>query len=222
MLEDARGLPMPKSANPMIPSGRAPLDAELLHTTTTAYELEEKGLSMSGEDFEVKSPVGQVLLRISGGNRLPLGGMPVWDKLTISTASGGVVAILDREMVAMTPTYDVMRPDGSKFGRISKAMFGLTETFEFYLEGDGGGPILKAEGSFSERSFEFKSRDGSTVATVGRGYYQTDNENRYHVVVGAQVDATLVVAMAFAIDEVHDEENAAEQPEGEGGGWPFR
>lgn len=57
----------------------------------------------------------------------------------------------------------------------------------------------------------------SAAASVGhrcrsavRGYYQTDNENRYHVVVGPQVDATLVVAMAFAIDEVHDEENAAE------------
>ncbi|CAE7832728.1 unnamed protein product [Symbiodinium sp. CCMP2592] len=223
MLEDARGLPLPKAASPMIPFGRAPLDMDLMHATTTAYELEEKALSMSGEDFEVKSPLGQVLLRISGGNRLPLAGMPVWDKLTMSTGSGSVVASLDREMVAMTPTYDVIRPDGSKFGRISKAMFGLTETFEFYLEGDGGGPVLKAEGSFSERAFQFKSREGTVVATVGRGYYQTDNENRYHVVVGPQVDATLVVAMAFAIDEVHDEENQAEaEPEGEEGGWPFR
>mmetsp|Transcript_15114 Transcript_15114/g.35731 ORF Transcript_15114/g.35731 Transcript_15114/m.35731 type:complete len:498 (+) Transcript_15114:72-1565(+) len=224
MLEDARGLPMPKAASPMIPTGRPPLDAELLHATTTAYELEEKGLSMSGEDFEVKNPLGQVLLRISGGNRLPLGGMPVWDKLTISTTSGGVVASLDREMIAMTPTYDVIRPDGSPFGRITKAMFGLFETFEFYLEGDNGGPVLKAEGSFSERSFQFKSREGTVVATVGRGYYQTDNENRYHVVVGPQVDATLVVAMAFVIDEVHDEEAAAKASEGseEGAGWPFR
>lgn len=222
MLEDAKGLPMPRAPAAMIPSDRPPLDAELIHATTTAYELEEKGLSMTGEDFEIKNPLGQVLLRISGGNRLPIGGMPVWDKLTITTASGGVVASLDREMIAMTPTYDVIRPDGSKFGRISKAMLGFTETFEFFLEGDNGGPILKAEGSFSERNFEFKSRDGATVATVGRGYYQTDAENRYHVVVGPQVDATLVVAMAFAIDEVHDEENAAEAAKEEGGGWPFR
>eukprot|EP00434_Breviolum_minutum_P002848 symbB.v1.2.002504.t1/scaffold132.1/size310437/15 len=107
MLEDAKGLPMPTAPSSMIPSDRPPLDAELIHATSTAYELEEKGLSMSGEDFEIKDPFGQVLLRISGGNRLPIGGMPVWDKLTISTASGGVVASLDREMIAMTPTYDV-------------------------------------------------------------------------------------------------------------------
>ena len=103
---------------------------------------------------------------------------------------------------------------------IPDVRFGLTETFEFFLEGENNA-VLKAEGSFSERSFTFKSREGAVVATVGRGYYQTDNENRYHVVVGPQVDATLVVAMAFAIDEVHDEEHAKEG-EGEGGGWPFR
>ena len=49
----------------------------------------------------------------------------------------GVIASLDREMIAMTPTYDVLRPDGTKFGRISKAMIGFTETFEFFLEGWG-------------------------------------------------------------------------------------
>ena len=42
------------------------------------------------------------------------------------------------------------------------------------------------------------------------------------MVVGPNVDATLVVAMAFAIDEVHDEENAAEAKKEEEGGWPFR
>jgi len=40
-------------------------------------------------------------------------------------------------MIAMTPTYDVLRPDGTKFGCISKAMIGFTETFEFFLEGWG-------------------------------------------------------------------------------------
>eukprot|EP00913_Durusdinium_trenchii_P018687 g17561.t1 len=152
---DAKGLPQPKAPSNPIPSDRAPLDAELMHATNTAYELEEKGLSMTGEDFEIKNPLGQVLLRISGGNRLPIGNMPAESRTTAPVRG-------------------------------------------------------RKEGSFSERSFEFKSRDGATVATVGRGYYQTDNENRYHVVVGPQVDATLVVAMAFAIDEVHDEENAAE------------
>eukprot|EP00438_Fugacium_kawagutii_P022595 Skav212133 [mRNA] locus=scaffold1323:162929:163613:- [translate_table: standard] len=43
MLEDAKGLPMPKAPSQMIPSDRPPLDAELIHATTTAYELEEKG-----------------------------------------------------------------------------------------------------------------------------------------------------------------------------------
>mmetsp|Transcript_18428 Transcript_18428/g.46460 ORF Transcript_18428/g.46460 Transcript_18428/m.46460 type:complete len:535 (+) Transcript_18428:66-1670(+) len=222
MLEDAQGLPMPQAASPPIPSGRPPLDAVLMHAGTTAYELEEKAFSMFGEDFEVKSPAGELMLKIGGGNRIPIAGMPVWDKLTVSSASGEFIATLDREMISMTPTYDVYRADGSKFGTISKAMFGFTEAFEFFLEGDGGGPVLRAEGSFSERKYSFKSREGAIVATVGRGYYQTDNENRYHCIVGANVDASLVLAMAVAIDEVHDEEDAAKGEKKEEGGWPFR
>lgn len=218
MLEDAAGLPMPQAAHPAIPSPMAPLDPELVHKTSTAYELEEKALSMTGEDFDVKSPTGEVVLRINGGNRIPIAGMPVWDKLTVSSGSGTALATLDREMVAMTPTYDVYRADGSKFGKISKAMFAFSETFEFFVEGDGSGPVLKAEGSFTERKYAIKNREGASVAEVGRGYYQTDNENRYHVVVGANVDASMVLAMAAVIDEVHDEEH---QKEKEGGGGGF-
>jgi len=226
MLAGASGLPMPQAPSHPIPDPARllPLDSALLLPTASAYELEEKGLSMSGEDFEVKSPTGQVILRISGGNRLPIAGMPVWDRLEISTGSGTQIAILDREMVAMTPTYDVLRPDGSKFGKIDKAMFsGFTETFDFYLEGDDQGPILKASGSFNERKYEIKSRDGLVVATVGKGYFQTDSENRYHVVVGPKVDATMVIALAFVIDEVHDEEDRKEGKGDGGGGFnPFR
>jgi len=219
MLEDAQGLPMPQTAVPPIPSGMPPLDAALVHGATTAYELEEKALSLTGEDFEVKSPTGDLVLKIGGGNRIPIAGMPVWDKLTVSSASGATVASLDREMISMTPTYDVFRADGSKFGKISKAIFGFSETFEFFLEGDSSGPVLKAEGTFSERKYTFKSREGATVAAVGRGYFQTDNENKYHVLVGPQVDASLVLSMAVAIDEVHDEEQKEEEG---GGGFPFR
>jgi uncharacterized protein YxjI len=145
--------------------------------------------------------------------------MPVWDKLEVTTAGGTKLATLDREMIAMTPTYDVYRPDGSRFGKISKGMFGLSEFFEFFLEGEGGA-VLKAEGTFSERKYTFKNPSGAVVAAVGRGYYQTSSQNRYHCVVGPQVDAAMVLAMAVVIDEVHDEENKEEKKEE--GGFPFR
>jgi hypothetical protein len=40
--------------------------------------LEEKGLAMSGEDFEVKTPEGQLVLKINGGNRVPIPGVAPW------------------------------------------------------------------------------------------------------------------------------------------------
>jgi len=219
MLEDAQGLPLPVASSPPVPSHVPPLDAALVHGTTTAYELEEKALSMTGEDFEVKSPAGELVLKISGGDRLPVRGMPVWDKLEVSTAAGTKLATLDREMIAMTPTYDVYRPDGSRFGKINKGMFGFSEFFEFFLEGQASA-ALRAEGTFSERKYTFKNPSGAVVAAVGRGYYQSDSENRYHCIVGPQVDAAMVLAMAVVIDEVHDEEHQREKDEG--GGFPFR
>ena len=43
-----------------------------------AFVLEEKGLAMSGEDFEVKTPEGQLVLKINGGNRVPIPGVAAW------------------------------------------------------------------------------------------------------------------------------------------------
>ncbi|CAL1133681.1 unnamed protein product, partial [Cladocopium goreaui] len=140
----------------------------LRHKELRAFVLEEKGLAMSGEDFEVKTPEGQLVLKINGGNRVPIPGV-VWDKLSLVTAGGQEIATLDRQAFAMTASYDLKRADGQKFGRISKAMFAFTSTFELYQEDDPeGGPLLKAEGSFSDKNYVMKSRSGRVVATVTR------------------------------------------------------
>ena len=161
MLEEAVGAPTPQPANPTIPTSVKPLSAELMTRKLTAFVLEEKGLAMSGEDFDVKTPEGELVVRIGGGNRVPIPGMPVWDKLTVSTANGQQVGTLERQAFAMTASYDILRPNGKKFGRISKAMFALTSTFELYQEDDSeGGALLRAEGSFSDKSYVMKSRQG--------------------------------------------------------------
>ena len=125
MLEEAVGTPTPETPDEMIPSSVKPLDEDLMTKDLQAFVLEEKGLAMSGEDFEVKSPEGELILKINGGNRVPVPGV-VWDKLSVSSADGKAIASLDRVAFAMTASYDLLRADGSKFGRISKA---LTFTF---------------------------------------------------------------------------------------------
>ena len=164
-LEEAVGTPTPQPASPVIPNSVKPLDADLMTRDLTAFELEEKGLALSGEDFEVKTPEGELVLRIGGGNRVPIPGMPVWDKLTVSTADGQQIASLERQAFAMTATYDVLRANGKKFGRITKAMFALTSTFELFQEDDDeGGALLRAEGSFSDKSYVMKSRQGQAMS----------------------------------------------------------
>eukprot|EP00435_Cladocopium_sp_Y103_P016978 s627_g4.t1 len=173
-----------KMEDTAIPSSVPALDPELMTQELRAFVLEEKGLAMSGEDFEVKTPEGQLVLKINGGNRVPIPGV-VWDKLSLVSASGQEIGSLDRQAFAMTASYDLKRADGQKFGRISKAMFAFTSTFELYQEDDPeGGPLLKAEGSFSDKNYVMKSRSGRVVATVTRlKGFTGGNVDNYQVIV---------------------------------------
>lgn len=56
MLEEAVGTPTPETPDTAIPSSVPALDPELMTEELRAFVLEEKGLAMSGEDFEVKTP----------------------------------------------------------------------------------------------------------------------------------------------------------------------
>ena len=53
----------------------------LLWKELRAFVLEEKGLAMSGEDFEVKTPEGELVLKVNGGNRVPIPGVEAWKKI---------------------------------------------------------------------------------------------------------------------------------------------
>ena len=52
------------------------------------------------------------------------------------SVEGEVVAVLDRKLVAMTPTYDIYR-GSEKMGWIEKVV-AFRDTFDVYLEGAGG------------------------------------------------------------------------------------
>ena len=66
--------------------------------------------------------------------------LPGKDKMKItSCGSGEEVAVLDRVLVAATPSYDIYRGvGGEKIGWIEKKLIALTDTFDVYMEGEGG------------------------------------------------------------------------------------
>ena len=129
------------------------------------------------------------------------------------------VAVLDRVLMAVTPTYDIYRGGmgAEKIGWIEKKVVAVTDTFDVFMEGKVGfgvtglfkpPPAYEFTGDFLDRNFVMKNCQGEVVAKVFKdGLIQFDAFNHYQVHVGPGMDAMFVIACACAIDEEFDEEH---------------
>jgi uncharacterized protein YxjI len=186
-----------------------PLGGTSLEPRTLA--IQERAVSFTGEDFDVHDVENdEPFCRVRGA----MLHLPGKDKMRIKS-DGEVLATLDRKLLAMTPTYDVLRGDsGEKIGFIEKAKIALTDTFEFHAQSAGGfGPFkppaaYKLEGDFLDRRFVMKNEKGEVVAKVRKDrLIEFDQFNHYQVQIAPGMDPILVVACACVIDEEFDEEH---------------
>ena len=188
--------------------------------------VQERAFSFTGEDFDVYDVDSRTPFATVRGAMLHLPGK---DKMRIQTSSGEV-AILDRVVMAVTPTYDIYREgQNGKLGWIEKKVISLTDTFDFYLEGNGGfgvtglfkpPPAYRLEGDFIDRNFVMKNNNNEVVAKISKdSLVQFDDFNHFQVQVVEGMDALLVIACLCAIDEEFDEEHkkAKEKRDGKGG-----
>ena len=49
---------------------------------------------MSGEDFEVKTPEGELVLKVNGGNRVPIPGVEAWKKIMDGQSEDDAVEVM--------------------------------------------------------------------------------------------------------------------------------
>ena len=203
-------------------------------TTNTVLAIAERGISFTGEDFDVVALPSRVsVCRVRGA----LLHLPGKDQMrVVDSRTGRDCAKLDRKLVSVTPTYDIYRcVDNTKIGWLEKVPLALIgDAFEFHLEDAPKlGPFkppaaYKLEGDFLDRRFVMKSDKGQTVATFTKdGFFPqwNDNSNHYQVKIAPGMDVGLVVACACAIDEEFDEEHRKRDEEqrkhnqGKGRGW---
>ncbi|KAI2503611.1 LURP-one-related [Fragilaria crotonensis] len=187
--------------------------------------VQERAMTFTGEDFDVFDvTTNQEFAKIRGA----MLHLPGKDKMRISV-EGEVVAVLDRKLVAMTPTYDIYR-GSEKMGWIEKEVVAFRDTFDVYLEGSGGvlgpffkpPPAFKIEGDFVDRNFCMKNAQNQVVAKISKDWIiEFDAFNHYQVQVAPGMDAVLVIACLCAVDEEFDEEHKeAKKKKEEGqGGW---
>ena len=90
-----------------------PLLPSLVKSSSASYQLQEKMLSFSGEDFRVRDLEGHEIITIDGGN-INLGGW-VLDKLGFKdAATGEKFCSVERRAIAASTCYDIYSADGKE------------------------------------------------------------------------------------------------------------
>ena len=185
-----------------------------------------KRISFTGEDFDI--------VEITNGNeddfvrvRGAMLHLPGKDKMRVSSSkTGEKFVIMDRVMIAATPSYNLIRvSDDTKIGWMEKKLISFMDTFDVYMEGKGGfgitglfkpDPAYRIEGDFLDRNFVFKNEEGKVVAKANMdGWIQFDMFNHYQIQVAEGMDALLVLACVCCIDEEFDEEHQKRREERE-------
>jgi len=180
------------------------------------FAVKERAISLTGEDFDINDITdgNTPVLKVRGA----MLHLPMKDKMRITNIDNGeVVAVLDRKLMAVTPTFDIFRNNGKeKIGWMEKKIVSLTESFDVFTEGSGFGvtgvfkspPVYTISGDFMARNFVMKNAKGEVVAkSMKEGWVQFDAFNYYQVQVAEGMDAVLVLACVCGIDEEFDEEH---------------
>ena len=229
LLGDMLGFGKELEAVDSLPYGQPFCDGTSCVGNARTFAIRERPISFTGEDFDVSEV-------ISGGSDVDFarvrGAMlhlPGKDQMRIrSTQTGEEVLVLDRVMFRPLPSYDIFRGGmgAEKIGWIEKKLIAMTDTFDVYMEGEGGfgvtglfkpKPAYQISGDFIDRNFVFKDNQDRTVAKVKMdGLIQFDAWNHYQVQIAPGMDAFLVLACCCAIDEEFDEEHEEAKKRREG------
>lgn len=193
---------------PLCPIHSIPQPSNNNDNKIRSYAIKERGISFTGEDFDIYDITDnkeEPYARVRGA----LLHLPGKDKMRIRSVADGndeEVAVLDRVLMAVTPTYDIYRGGmgAEKIGWIEKKVVALTDTFDVYMEGKGGfgitgifkpPPAYEISGDFIDRNFVMKNAQGEIVAKVMKdGLIQFDSFNHYQVHVAPGMDSMLVLA----------------------------
>ena len=190
---------------------------------TRTFAIKERPISFTGEDFditEITNGQEEEFVRVRGAALH----LPGKDKMIMADcASNENKVVMDRVLIAATPSYDLYRSDGTKIGWMEKKLISLGDCFDVYMEGKGGfgvtglfkpTPAYRIEGDFLDRQFAFKSEEGKVVARASMdGWLQIDMMNHYQLQVSDGMDALLALACVCCIDEEFDEEHQKRREE---------
>ncbi|GMI27963.1 hypothetical protein TeGR_g9629 [Tetraparma gracilis] len=219
-LASGRVLPPP----PLLPVPPSPSSLVPTTASDTILRINERLLSISGEDFIVRSPDGKPQYEVTGSNKVPFGvGGLVLDKLELRSCSpSALVCSVERRLLAAATAYDIY-VKGSCVAKIERDVISLTPSYKFFYEADRNGvPAYRASGNFGGFSFSVAARHSDNklkpCANIGRDIFELSNQaDGYTLVAAPGCDPAALVALCVVIDEDRDEADARKRSERGGG-----
>src|SRR5215212_8235503 len=147
-----------------------------------------------GEDSDITDEQGQAVYHVDGKV------FTLHNTLIIQDLAGAEVAKIERQLIALRPTYRISRP-GAEPAAVRKQFFSLF--VDRYTIDVPGPHDLSVTGSLLEHEYTI-ARDGQTVATVSKRWISLTET--YGVDIAEGADDLLILATVLALDLAEDRE----------------
>jgi|GEM_PF-4723661 len=136
----------------------------------------------------------------------------------IESKTGALLFKIQRKLLAMRGTFDILSPEGQLLGRVKKKILALRPML--WLEDETGRRLLEARGDFAGYNFRITDMEGKEVARIDKldGFEWTkrllfgdlapffDRKDKYALeILDKSRDPMLLLAFVLAIDKlVHE------------------
>eukprot|EP00246_Nothoceros_aenigmaticus_P002191 TRINITY_DN12992_c0_g1_i1.p1 TRINITY_DN12992_c0_g1~~TRINITY_DN12992_c0_g1_i1.p1 ORF type:complete len:207 (-),score=35.81 TRINITY_DN12992_c0_g1_i1:406-996(-) len=165
----------------------------------TAYVLQEKVFSLA-DSFDITDTKGVSIFKLQGKV------LSLHTKKVLLDRNGHPVAVLSKKLLSLHGTWEIYSGDGHVLlASIKPKILSIKSHADVIVHQFGSDPYLKVKGDFLSKNFRVLRGD-TVVATVSRKSMFKDltkfltGNDRYGLVVAANVDQAFCVALTVALD----------------------
>lgn len=158
------------------------------------YVIRERFIHL-GEDSDITDEQGQPVYQVDGKV------LSLHNTLIVRDLSGAEVARVERQLVALRPTYHITRADQESAEVRQKLFSPFVDRFTIDIPGSDD---LSITGSLLEHEYTI-TRGGTVVATVSKRWISLTDT--YGVDIAPGEDDLLILASVLALDLAEDREH---------------
>eukprot|EP00246_Nothoceros_aenigmaticus_P011979 TRINITY_DN349_c0_g1_i2.p2 TRINITY_DN349_c0_g1~~TRINITY_DN349_c0_g1_i2.p2 ORF type:complete len:177 (+),score=31.31 TRINITY_DN349_c0_g1_i2:1107-1637(+) len=152
------------------------------------------------DSFDISDTQGAPIFRLQGKE------MSLHHKRVLLGKNGYPVALLSEKLMSLHGTWEIYSADGSRLlASVKPKLISVKSHAKVIIHQFGEKPFLKVKGDFSSKNFRILKKK-NILATVSRQSMHQDltkylmGNDRYGMVVAANIDQAFCVALAVILD----------------------